>query len=98
MTPNVVKYIVKTFELTTWTNNPFYMPPKPTINAVPVTVNEREETTEPINEFEVTQPFKKYKLIKKERVGNNARIFTFGFSNPKSVYSLPPSNFILVRL
>lgn len=55
LTPNLVKYIVDNFELTTLGNNPFYMPPKPVIKAVPVSKPaEQELKSAPLREFEVT--------------------------------------------
>lgn len=97
LTPNLVKYIVENFDITTMANNPFYMPPKPVIKSVPLSNSDTVEANAPLREFENTQSFEKYKLISKVNVGGHARIFTFALRNPKAVYALPPGKFVLIR-
>lgn len=50
-----------------------------------------------MSEFAELQPFAKYLLIKKDKVGKNAFVFTFALRNPKSIFALPPGKFVMVR-
>ena len=96
VTPNLAKFLVDNFELTGWANNPFYTKPRPITNAV--TVKAPQPDKAPVKEFSTVQPYKPYKLVKKQDLGNNTRIFTFEFSNPNSTYELTPGKFVLIRM